>query len=301
MVPSLNSRDSHPKRHQSEPPGMSRKVGKKSSYAVTIVQEKDLSPKVSTCRPIWNILILVSVVGMILAVDGLTGYGHLAKDAATEACFKIDNATFDRGGDHGRSEESEKAVKMLAERMLLISICTEYVAEGGATEDCFKFGNVTAPIQYYQGRPQELEKAFKESTQNLLLGLLRYYASRADTQMCGIICRLVKTIGKPAEPDIKEKVTPEVDAEAEGEAATGRFSAASYDAAAECREARVHAIRIWNKQVLLAGYLWFLAYGCAYGIGMVLVFVALALVFYIIYVILKAIYRFIINQLSQFR
>jgi len=250
MVPGLNSRDPDTKRHQSEPPGMSNKVGKKDSCAVTIDQKKDQRPDKSTSNsnPFFYICI---VVGVILAVDGMAGYGHLAGEAATEACSKIGNTsapgTLDKDGDQGRSEESKKAKKEHMDRIVFMWD--------------------------------------------------RHDGSRAA--MCGVFCYLVKTIGKPAEPEIKEKSTPEVDAEAEGEDTTGKLSTASYDAAAECHEARAHARRIWYWQDQCVQFLWFVAYMCAYAPIVVLVLLALfltgAFAFGIIYAIMKAIYLFIIN------
>merc|ERR1712066_797266 len=138
-----------------------------------------------------------------------------------------------------------------------------------------------------QERSEELEKANKELKDRIAFIFDRHAGSRAA--WCGMFCYLVKTIGKPAEPEIKEKSTLEVDAEAEGEDTTGKLSTASYDAAAECHEAREHARRIWYWQACLVQFLWGVAYGIPYGPIVVLVLLALfltgAFAFGIIYAI----------------
>jgi len=263
MAPDLNSRDPNPKRHQSEPPGMSNKVSRKDSCEVAIVQEKRPEKSTSKC----SLMLFCFLVGVILAVavDGGAGYGHLAGEAATKACSKIGitsaplaesasentTETSDKDGDQGHSEEWEKATK-------------------------------------------ELIGKWEKVTEDLID---RIYGSRAA--LCGIFCYLVKTIGKPAEPEIKEESTQEEDAEAEGEDTTGKLSTASYDAAAECHEARKRARRIWCNLAICVKLLLAFAYGIAYGPIFVLVLLASiltgAFAFGIIYAILKAIYRFIIN------
>jgi len=261
MAPGLNSRDPNPKRHQSEPPEMSNKVGKKDSCAVAIVQEKkDQRPEKSTSNS-GGLCSIFIVVCVILAVDGMAGYGHLAGEAATEACCKIGNTS-----------------APLAE-----------TASENTTETLNKDGDL--------GRSEESEKANKELIDTYAFMLDRHDGSRAAA--CGIFCHLIKTIGKPAEPEIKEKSTQEEDAEAEGEDTTGKLSMASYDAAAECHEAREHARQIWYMQAICVQFLWVFAYMCAYVPVAILVLLALflagAFAYGIIYAIPKAIYRFIIN------